>query len=154
MKKTALVILLIGGLVAMSFRFTEKNDGPWKNLKILPKNITKEQLDSVMKHYTVALGTKCFFCHVRPKAGEEWDYASDGNKHKLVAREMMTMTQKINDKYFDVADTKKITAKLMVTCLTCHNGRPEPATLVPHEPRQEGNRNGNRPRPDSTVIKN
>jgi hypothetical protein len=154
MKKTALVIVLLTGLIAMSFRITERNEDPqWKNLKILPKNITKTQLDSVMKHYTLALGVKCNFCHVRPKAGEEWDYASDGNKHKLIAREMMTMTQKINDKHFEVANTKGLDAKLMVTCLTCHNGHPEPATLELHEPKPEQNRNGNRLKADS-IIRN
>ena len=76
------------------------------------------------------------------------DFAADDNKHKLVARNMMVMTNKINDKYFDVTGGKKnINAQLMVTCYTCHHGGTEPATqpvMNHNEQRPQQNR------PDST----
>ena len=66
MKKTSLIVLLLVAIVAMSFTFTSNPNPPrYANLKVLPKNTTKEQLDSVMKHFTAALGVKCNFCHVR-----------------------------------------------------------------------------------------
>jgi hypothetical protein len=133
MKKTFLVTLGFAALIGSSLAFTGAGDDPvYKNLKILPKNITKPQMDSVMKSFTVALGVKCNFCHVRNEEANTWDFPSDANKHKLIAREMMKMTTKINDKYFDVAGgSKNLNAALMVTCYTCHNGRKEPLTVAP-----------------------
>jgi hypothetical protein len=123
-------------MVGASFAFT--NDEPkYKNLKILPKNITEKQMDSVMHHFTGSLGVRCNFCHVRTADGKGWDHASDSNKHKLVARNMMKMTDKINDKYFDVTGGKKnLNARLMVTCYTCHHGNTDPATTPPAEERR------------------
>ena len=141
MKKTFAVILGFAAIITLSLAFTKKEDPVYKNLKILPKNITKEQLDSVMHHFTASLSVKCNFCHVRNEEAKTWDFASDDNKHKLVAREMMKMTDKINDKYFDVTGSKKnkLDAQLMVTCYTCHHGNTDPATKAPKpEPRPQG----------------
>jgi hypothetical protein len=145
MKRSAFVVAAFGFMILMSLAFT--NDDPkYKNLKILPKNITHEQMDSVMHHFTNSLGVKCNFCHVRTADGKEWDFASDENKHKLVARKMMTMTGKINDKYFDVTGKKSLDAKLMVTCYTCHHGKTDPETkpVMTQQNRQQ------RPENDST----
>lgn len=120
------VLTVLASFFTMSFVITEQEPPLFKNLKVLPKNITKEQMDSVMKHYTTALGVKCNFCHVRNEGGKEWDFAADKNKHKLMAREMIKMTQDINKKYFDVTGAKSLNAALMVNCYTCHHGKKEP----------------------------
>ncbi len=132
--KKAPILICIAAFIFMSFIVT--TDEPrYKNLKVLPKNITMPQLDSVMKHFTVALGVKCNFCHVRNEERKEWDFASDGNKHKNIARDMMKMTAKINDKYFDVKNSKSLNADLEITCYTCHNGKAHPAKFaVPPKP--------------------
>jgi hypothetical protein len=84
-------------------------------------------MDSVMHHFTASLNVKCTFCHIKREGEEHPDFASDENKHKLVARDMIRMTNKINKKYFNLAsDMRK--ASLMVTCYTCHHGSSEPAT--------------------------
>ncbi|TCZ74200.1 c-type cytochrome [Flaviaesturariibacter aridisoli] len=134
MKKTILAGAVVAGVLALSFTI-HGEEPKYKNLKILPKNITHEQMDSVMHHFSAALGQRCNFCHVRNDSTRVWDFASDANKHKLVAREMMTMTNKINNKYFEEAgDPKKLDTKLMVTCFTCHGGKVEPATVPPPRP--------------------
>jgi hypothetical protein len=139
MKKSLLVTLGFVVMIAVSLAFT-KDDPIFKNLKILPKDITKEQLDSVMHHYTNSLNVKCNFCHVRNDSTDVWDYASDKKKHKLVAREMMEMTDKINDKYFDLTGAKRdMNTQLMVTCFTCHHGATEPATKPPRQIWPQGN---------------
>jgi len=130
MRKTVLVIAGFVALISMSLAFTEPNDRIYKNLKVLPKDITKPQMDSVMQSFTAALGVKCNFCHVRTADNTDWDFPSDANKHKLISRDMMKMTNKINKKYFDMTG-KGLNASLMVTCYTCHNGKPEPATRAP-----------------------
>ena len=69
-----------------------------KNLQILPKNISEEQLFGVMKSFATSLGWRCTNCHV----GEEgkplstYDFASDAKKEKGRAREMMKIAQEIN----------------------------------------------------------
>jgi cytochrome c553 len=145
MKKSLLVTMGLAAAIFVSLAFT-KDDPIYKNLKILPKNITKQQMDSVMHHFSLSLGVRCNFCHMRNDSTKTWDFASDENKHKLVARDMMRMMDKINDKYFDMTSGKKdLDTKLMVTCYTCHHGATDPATIppIPERPQQ-------RPPTDST----
>lgn len=131
MTRALLVIIGFIAFISVSLAFT-KDDPHYKNLKILPKDITKRQMDSVMDHFTAALGVKCGFCHVRNPITKEWDHASDSNKHKLVAREMLEMVNALNDKYFDYTGGKRdITTQLMVTCYTCHNGQTQPEANPP-----------------------
>jgi cytochrome c553 len=128
MKKTFGVTVAIICLIAVSYAFTSIKDPGYKNLKILPKNITEQQMDSVMNHFSVSLNVECGFCHVHNAEKDEWDMASDKKKHKLVAREMMTMTNKINDTYFPYGGkAENLSTALTVTCYTCHNGQKEPA---------------------------
>ena len=82
MKKTFLVVLGFAGLLSLSLAFTGKEDPIYKNLKILPKDITREQLDSVMHHFTASLNVRCNFCHVRNEEAKTWDFASDENKEQ------------------------------------------------------------------------
>ncbi len=146
MKRSFFVIAGFVLMVSVSLAFT-KDDPVFKNLKVLPKNTTKQQLDSVMHHFTASLNVRCSFCHVRNDSARTMDFASDANPRKNKAREMMKMMDKINDKYFDVTGAKRdITTQLLVTCYTCHHGNTDPATQPPtQEKRQE-----QRPATDST----
>ena len=137
MKRTFLVTLAFVGLVAISCAVTNQaasTNSQYKNLKILPNDITKEQMDSVMHHYTASLNVKCNFCHVRNEETKEWDWASDGNKHKLITRQMMTMTNEINKKNFNHTGAPiTLTSQLAVTCYTCHHGAKDPAIKAPQQ---------------------
>ena len=144
MKKTFLVSLAFVGLVALSCAVTKQNAGStgkseYKNLKVLPQDITHEQMDSVMHHFTASLNVRCNFCHMRNDQTNQWDWASDENKHKLAARSMMTMTNELNKKYFNLtgASAITITTPLMVTCFTCHHGSTEPSTKPPKQERPQ-----------------
>ena len=131
MKKSVWVILILILVVAISSAFTNATGDPgYKNLKILPKNITERQMDSVMHHFTESLKVNCNFCHVKQEGNEkEWDWASDKNKHKLVTRQMMTMTNKLNDEYFPYSgNAEDMSTILTVTCYSCHNGKTQPDT--------------------------
>jgi hypothetical protein len=131
MKRTLLAVTGFVLMISVSLAFT-KEDPIYKNLKVLPKNITREQMDSVMHHFAASLSVRCNFCHVRNDSTGKTDFASDANPHKNKAREMMKMMDKINDKYFDVTGGKKnINTQLMVTCYTCHHGNTDPATQPP-----------------------
>lgn len=130
MKRSSLVIAILVFVVAVSSAFT-KTDPGYKNLQILPKDITEKQMDSVMHHFSSSLNVGCDFCHIKKQTPgfEIWDWASDENKHKLVARNMMRMTNKLNDEYFPYSGkAESMSTILTVTCYTCHNGHKEPET--------------------------
>ncbi len=98
-----------------------------QNLKVLPKNISHDELHKIMDGYNVALGVKCNFCHAQKTDDpKHLDFASDENKHKDIARSMMKMTSKINSKYFKDMKDHEGNAVLAVGCMTCHNGNKEP----------------------------
>jgi Photosynthetic reaction centre cytochrome C subunit len=145
MKKTALITTAFTGMIALSLAFTKADEPRYKNLKVMPKSTTKQQMDSVMKHFTASLGVKCNHCHVYNQAEKSMDFASDANEHKDIARDMMRMTSKINKKYFDVKDSKSLEADLEMTCYTCHNGKAHPSKWpAKGQPGQQGQGNGQR----------
>ena len=100
MKKSFLI--LFGCILAIvCFQaFTTSNDPKFKNLQILPKDISDHDLDSVMHHFSQALGVKCNFCHVRNEEEKKMDFASDEKPEKKIARKMMLMAIDINKNYF------------------------------------------------------
>lgn len=97
----------------------------YTNLKVLPKDIKKAQLMQHMKTFSKALGVRCHFCHKgeEGKSLSTYDFASDENYHKDMARVMMTMTHKINTELLkDFKDGQFAQIK----CITCHRGEKEP----------------------------
>jgi len=88
------------------------------NLKVL-KASTGAEVGQIMRTFTAGLGVQCSYCHV------QGNFASDENKKKETARQMIRMTQKINAEFAD--------GKLRVSCYTCHRGEAEPKTAP--EPR-------------------
>jgi hypothetical protein len=124
-----LVFLLVSLFIVAGIAATNPPDPPkYKNLKILPKNISKEDLDKVMDGFKEALGVKCSFCHAPSKdSAIKWpDFASDEKPEKKVARGMMKMTHKINKKYFSYNKNEQGEAVPAVQCMTCHRGSPHP----------------------------
>lgn len=119
-RKMIFVSLLVVVVAFASLSFKE-DEPKFKNLKVLDKNISRDELTIVMKQFKTALGVKCNFCHAQSTTDpSKLDFASDENKHKNIARGMMKMTKRINKKYF------KDDPKGAVTCYTCHNGAEEP----------------------------
>jgi hypothetical protein len=139
MKKTLLVIMAFMSLVALSCAVTQmKSSGPanpqYKNLTVLPKDINKEQMDSVMHHYTASLNVKCNFCHTFNQDTKQMDWASDANKHKLITRQMEIMTRDINKRNFNhTGGAITLSSQLAVTCYTCHHGATDPAVKAPQQ---------------------
>src|SRR3712207_7632543 len=100
MKKTILIASIIS-LISTSYAFMRDDPPRYENLKVLPKNTTKQEMDSIMKHFSRSLGVKCGHCHVRSTEGKkDFIFASDESKNKLIARDMYKMMNKINKKYF------------------------------------------------------
>lgn len=128
MQRSILILFVCISFVAVSLAFITADEPQYKNLKILKKNISKKEMDSVMHFFSVSVGEKCGFCHARNEAANSIDFASDANPNKNVARSMMRMTIKINKKYFKDEENKDSHAIQAVTCYTCHHGNGHPAT--------------------------
>jgi hypothetical protein len=98
-----------------------------RNLKVLPKDISDEKLDSIMKTYTVALGVECKFCHSPVKDfPDSLDYMSDKEPMKENAIGMMRMVIDINSRYFYFDSTQRPEYLHTITCKNCHQGHPLP----------------------------
>ncbi len=136
MKKTIIVTLSLVALIITSLAFTISEPPGYKNLKILPNDISKEKLDSIMHNYTNSLNVKCTFCHVRNKEDRKWDFASDSIADKQITRKMMLMAMDINKKYFIEDEEGKHLAQAVqpVSCYTCHRGAEIPLTTPPPPP--------------------
>ena len=133
MKTKNLIILLIilTGLSAtiLSFNIPQQKADGFKNLKVLPKTITKKQLDSTMSYYSLSLGVRCGFCHAKfsDTTNHHLDFASDAKDEKKIAREMMIMTAGLNTNNFNYFHSPVTDTIHMVTCYTCHRGKEEPS---------------------------
>jgi hypothetical protein len=119
-KKTLILFAVIIAIAFASASFT-KDEPTYKNLKVLNKNITREEMEITMKQFKTALGVKCNHCHAASKTDpSKLDFASDDKKEKDIARSMMRMTKRINKKYF------KDDKEGAISCYSCHNGSKEP----------------------------
>lgn len=98
-----------------------------KNLKVLPKDIDKQELRRVMISFSVALGVNCYHCHTNSDRNDfsTYDFADDGKETKRIAREMFKMVSTINEK--ELPRTGRAKAGLrQVNCVTCHRGVNKP----------------------------
>jgi len=125
--KKYFVVALLGVVVTVAIAATTPPEGEFKNLKVLPKNISSKTLSKIMvDDFEDGLGVSCGFCHVEQKDSHRLDYASDEKPEKQIARIMMRMTTGINKKYFKLTHYQIGDSVLAITCVTCHNGQPRP----------------------------
>jgi tetratricopeptide (TPR) repeat protein len=100
-----------------------------KNLKVLPKNMSRREVTGIMRSISQALGVRCVECHVSTKPGserlEDLDFASDEKPEKESARKMMRMVGSINEQIGQMGFKDAV----QVRCVTCHHGVKRPETL-------------------------
>src|ERR1700733_15144937 len=107
-KKQLAVLVTLGCCVVFGVAATSpkpkpkaRGDEHYKNLKVLPKDISSRDLQGLMTDdFEDGLGVECGFCHARAENGHGLDFASDAKPEKKIAREMMRMTLSINKKFF------------------------------------------------------
>ncbi len=103
------------------------------NLKVLPKDLTGQQVRDIMEKWEGSLGAHCSTCHtadpknVGPNGRPRLNFADDSKEEKLTARLMYKMTEDINVNYV----SKVPNSDEPVTCGTCHRGHlgPEPFAI-------------------------
>lgn len=134
-------VVLVSGLVAPVLLAQGGGGGaPPKNLQVLPKDMSRQQVTAIMQSFTAALGVRCEHCHIEDKnapppaagapagRGPTLDHAADDKETKKIAREMLKMVNDINTKYLPL--TGRTTAdRDKVSCETCHHGLSKPQTL-------------------------
>jgi Photosynthetic reaction centre cytochrome C subunit len=110
------------------------------NLKVLPKDMTGEQVHELMEKWEGELGTTCKTCHaidpknIGPNGKPRLNYADDSKDEKQTARKMYKMVEDINMNYISKIDS----SGEPVSCGTCHRGHLGPESFVapptrPHE---------------------
>ena len=103
------------------------------NLKVLPKDLTGEQVHEIMEKWEGSLGAHCNTCHtadpknIGPNGRPRLNFADDSKEEKLTARLMYKKTEDINVNYV----SKVPNSDEPVTCGTCHRGHlgPEPYVI-------------------------
>ena len=132
-KKNLITIIIIFTIIfgiKTSGQQKEQEEPP-KNLKILPKTMSVEEVKQVMKVFTKSLGVKCDFCHVsHPQEGQpfpKFEFASDDKPEKEIARKMMVMVDSINANFITKMGEPDFEN---VTCVTCHMGKVKPTFSV------------------------
>lgn len=125
-KKLKVLVVLTGivfiGIAAVKQPATDR----FKNLQVLPKNITEDSLDRIMDGFNASLGVDCKYCHVRDKKADSLIFDKDDKPEKEIARNMMRMTADINKKHFQFNETLTAQQVQAVTCFTCHRKEPMP----------------------------
>ena len=100
---------------------------PLTNLKIYPKEIARPELIVTMQGFVRQLGVQgqggCSYCHVG--TAPQWDFASDANPKKDVARRMILMSREITGKLPEVTG-KQASSITALRCATCHRGMAVP----------------------------
>ena len=121
------------------------DQGEFKNLKVLPPNITHDELISTMRGFARALGTRCDGCHVAiPGQENKFDFPSDAKDEKRTARTMVLMTRNINSNYISKVEREAGEDPQHVNCWTCHRGkkRPEAPPAAPQPGEGQSQRPG------------
>jgi hypothetical protein len=97
---------------------------PPQNLQVLPKDISRQDLQMTMRTFASALGVMCDHCHVTEPSR---DFASDAKQAKKTARVMMQMTAHVNE-MIGSGIGKPAAEVTRVQCATCHRGKAIPET--------------------------
>lgn len=129
--RTSLVAL---ALSLLSAPLSGQAPGKWPpdslvNLRVIPKSTPVMQVVGMMRNITGDLGVRCQFCHVGEEGQplEQFDFASDQKRAKIVARQMMLMVREINSRLDTLPE--RPTPLLQVSCATCHRGTSRPVPL-------------------------
>jgi hypothetical protein len=105
-------------IVVLLFAASVSAQDELKNVQILT-GMTRGEAWRVMNLMADGLGVSCQYCHLEG----EGNVASDAKPPKVRARQMMRMVIALNAQYFG--------GQPVMTCYTCHNGKPRPALMPP-----------------------
>jgi len=137
--KRSLGLLAFGVAAAMaccaSFSAADAESSPstHANLQVLPKDTSALAMTKLMQRYAEDLGVSCSHCHVQDTETRRFDYVSDENQNKHVARAMIGMLNDINGKYLAQIGRDRRYA-VPITCGSCHQGQSSPPAFESRSP--------------------
>mgnify|MGYP005638767769 CR=1 FL=1 len=117
---TSLTLLLLTIALPASAQQEEED---YKNLTMLPEDISADSLQTIMRAFSSSMGVRCSYCHVQKRGTR--DYASDDKATKHITRSMMRLTDDINA----ALRAEGGDGIVPVDCVTCHHGVTVPRTL-------------------------
>ncbi len=117
----------VAGASAQEGRQGGGAQAPLQNLQVLPKTMTRQEVTTLMRSITAALGVQCNHCHV----GSPADRAKDDLPAKATARKMMQLTMAINNDLLKDVGMPPADGSRRVTCFTCHRGALKVLTAPP-----------------------
>ena len=128
-RRSTLPLVLTTAVLATASSGSAQIPEKFTNLKVLPKDVKRDQLVQTMRSFASALGVRCSHCHANtsPEDLKTFDFASDDKETKRVARAMMRMTGEINAHL--LPETGRTPVRT-VQCMTCHHGLARPEQLV------------------------
>ena len=145
---TFLVVVGCSSIAQQKSQIAKTDNSQFHNLKVLPVNISHDDLIATMRGFTRALGTRCDHCHAAgppdPNGREQLDFPSDAKPEKETARTMIRMTRAINADYIHKIDPS---GQQTVSCGTCHRGHVIPEPYNPPPPPGQGSTAPAPPRP-------
>jgi hypothetical protein len=106
-----------------------------KNLTVLPKDTSVDDVMKIMKAWNTALNVDCVFCHVGSvnKPLSTYDFASDNKKRKETSRIMLRAVIDSNEKYKAIGEDDPP----QISCATCHKRTRHVEDTLPAEPPKE-----------------
>jgi len=119
----AAIFAMLPAVTPTSAQFPDK----FTNLKVLPKDISKSDLQATMRGFAFALGARCEHCHVQ-NPDKSMDFPSDQKETKVTARQMLQMVAAVNRDYIAKVKDPDHTP-YQVECATCHHGLTQPRQL-------------------------
>lgn len=130
--KTRIIALLL--TVALTHEVGAQRSGKFPpdsliNTQVIPRTTPVIDVIGTMRNFTGALGVRCQFCHVGQEGMplEQFDFASDEKRNKVVARQMMRMVAEVNRRLDTIPD--RGSPRVTATCATCHRGVSRPVPL-------------------------
>jgi len=94
-----------------------------KNLQVLDKNISKDELKRTMEAFAAQLGVKCTFCHL------DEQYEKDDRKQKADARKMIKLVAEMKARRPEFFKTT--VKESAIQCAMCHRGKAQPEAFIP-----------------------
>ena len=106
-----------------------------QNPKVLRPDTPPERLGEIMRDFTRTLGVRCTHCHVGTEGQPltTYDFPSDANPRKEVARGMIRMVTQLNREILPpiLQPRGQELDQPLVNCYTCHRGSIDPALAPP-----------------------
>ena len=125
-----LAALFFGLVLVIPERAVAQIPEEFTNLRVLPNDITRDDLLDVMRRFSLELGVRCQYCHVGGDgvSFEGVEFPSDEDPDKRKARFMLRLVGNLNNTVLPLMPERDEPA-VEVSCKTCHRGGPKPRLL-------------------------